>query len=220
MSNTQNNPNSGQTVPDPSQTPQNPGQTPQNPGQTPPSSKWRKKLKVAAKQAKNLMFRTALFGGVVKTIEFFVNISQVPQAICILTPYCQPPLPPPGWIATRIEDVYIKKLNNYEIDTTLVVTDKPPDKQPEYEVSIIRNVDQNLSRIGRPSKQNSGQYEAFIRKAKNNRTPLCLEIYGRRNFKTSEFKNIIGIKEFPSNNNYDSLTPEQRNQLCEPPRLL
>jgi hypothetical protein len=87
-------------------------------------------LKVAAKRAKNLIFGTALFGGVVKTIEFFVNISQVPQAICILTPYCQPPLPPPAWIATTIEEVYIKKLNNYEFDTTLVVTDKPPDKQP------------------------------------------------------------------------------------------
>jgi hypothetical protein len=221
MSNTQNNPNSGQTIPDPSQTPQNSGQTPQNPGQPTPSSEWKKKLKVAAKQAKNLIFGTALFGGVVKTIEFFVNISQVPQAICILTPYCQPPLPPPVWIATTIEDVYIKNLHNYEIDTTLVVTDKSPDdKQPENDVSIIRNVDQDLSKIGLANKQNSGQDEALLRKAKNNRTPLCLEIYGRRRFRTSEFKNIIGIKEFPSNNNYDSLTPEQRNLLCEGPRLL
>lgn len=220
MSNTQNNPNSGQTVPDPSLTPQNSGQIPQNSGQTPPSSEWRKKLKVATKRVKNLIFRTALFGGVVKTIEFFVNISQAPQAICILTPFCQPPLPPPVWIATRIEDVYIKKLNNYEIDTTLVLTDQPPDQKSENDVSIIKNVDQNLSRIGRPYKQNSGQYEALLRTAKNNRKPLCLEIYGQRNFKTSEFKNIIGIKEFPSNNNYDSLTAEQRNLLCEPRRLL
>jgi hypothetical protein len=114
-------------------------------------------LKVAAKRAKNLIFGTALFGGVVKTIEFFVNISQVPQAICILTPYCQPPLPRPVWIATRIEDVYLKKLNNYEIDTTLVVTDKSPYIQPDKEVSIIRKVDQDLSKIGRGNKQNSGQ---------------------------------------------------------------
>jgi hypothetical protein len=220
MNNTQNNPNSGPTVPDPSQTPQNLGQTPQNPGQATPSPDWKKKLKVAARRAKNLIFGTALFGGVVKTIEFFVNISQVPQAICILTPYCQPPLPPPVWIATTIEEVYIKKLHNYEVDTTLVVTDKPPDKQSENDVSIIRNVDQNLSKIGRAYKHNSGQYEALIRTAKNNQTPLCLEIYGRRNFKTSEFKNIIGIKEFPSKNNYDSLSSEQRNQLCEPPKLL
>ena len=85
---------------------------------------------------------------------------------------------------------------------------------------IIRKVERHLSKIGRGPKQNSGQYEALLRTAKNNRTPLCLEIYGRRNFKTSEFKNIIGIKEFPSKNNYDSLTPEQRNQLCEPPKLL
>jgi hypothetical protein len=58
------------------------------------------------------------------------------------------------------------------------VTDKPPEKQPEYEVSLIRNVDRDLSKIGRVHKQNSGQYEALIRTAKNNRTPLCLENYG------------------------------------------
>lgn len=219
MNNTQNNPNSGPTVPDPSQTPQNLGQTPQNPGQATPSPDWKKKLKVAARRAKNLIFGTALFGGVVNTIEFFVDISQVPQAICILTPYCRPLPPPPVWIATRIEDVYLKKLNNYEIDTTLVVTDKSPYIQPEKEVSVIRNVDQDLSKIGRPKKQNSGQYEALIRIAKNNRKPLCLEIYGRRNYETSEFKNIIGIKEFPSNNNYDSMRSEERERLCNEPSL-
>jgi hypothetical protein len=80
-----------------------------------------------------------------------------------------------------------KKLNNYEVYTTLVVTDKPPDKQPDYEVSIIRNVARYLSKIGRGNKQNSGQYETLLRTAKNNRTPLCLENYGRRNSKKPGF---------------------------------
>ncbi len=168
------------------------------------------------------MIGMALFGGAVKTIEFFVNISQVPQAICILTPLCPPPLPPlssPKWIGVKIEDVYVKDLRNYQLETTLVVTDKSPYEEQDKDVSVIKNVDQDLSKIGAGKKHNSGQYEAVLRTTKNNRKPICLKIYGRRHYPTSEFFNIIDIKEFPDTKNYDSLTSEARDRLCTPPGL-
>jgi hypothetical protein len=112
--------------------------------------------------------------------------------------------------------VYIKKLKNYEIETTLVVTDKAPGDDEKKDISVLRNVDQELSKIKYPKKSNSGQYEGILRKAKNNRKPLCLKIYGNRNFETSEFKNIINIKEdFPQNKTYDSLPSQERDRECE-----
>lgn len=199
MSNPQNNPNSGIT--------------------TIQSSGWITKFKVATHWTKTLMISMALFGGVVKTIEFSVNISQFPQAICSLIPFCPPQFPPPEWIATKIEDVYIKDLRNYELETTLVITDKSPHNKQEKDISILRNVDQDLSKIGAGKKQNSGQYEAVLRTAKNNRKPLCLKIYGRRHYPTSEFKNIIDLQDFPDSKIYDSLTSEERDKQCIPPTL-
>ncbi len=200
MSNPQNNPNSGQTT------------IIQKPG-------WKTKFKVATHWTKTLIIPMALFGGAVKTIEFFVTMSQFPQAICILTPLCPPEPPPPKWIGVKIEDVYIKDLRNYQLETTLVVTDKSPYEEQDKDFSIIKNVDQNLSKIGAGKKQNSGQYEAVLRIAKNNRKPLCLKIYGRRHYPTSDFKNIIDIKDFPAPQNYDSLKSEARDRECTPPTL-
>ncbi|MEG3858440.1 hypothetical protein [Microcoleus sp. herbarium12] len=200
MSNPQNNPNSGQTT------------IIQKPG-------WKTKFKIATHWTKTLIIPMALFGGAVKTIEFFVNMSQVPQAICILTPLCPPEPPPPKWIGVKIEDVYIKDLRNYQLETTLFVSDKSPYEEQDKDFSVIKNVDQNLSRIGAGKKQNSGQYEAVLRIAKNNRKPLCLKIYGRRHYPTSEFKNIIDIKDFPDPKNYDSLTSEARDRECTPKTL-
>jgi hypothetical protein len=196
MSNLQNNPNSGQkTILQP--------------------SGWRTKFKVAKHRTKTLMIGMALLGGVLKTMEVFVNISQFPQAICSLTPLCPPRLDDPVWIGTKIEDVYIKKLNNYEIETTLVVTDKAPSAKQEEDISVLRNVDQKLSKAHQHDKKNSGQFEAILRKAKNDRKPLCLKIYGRRNFATSEFKNIIVIDDdFPKSQKYDSLTSKERDDQC------
>jgi len=200
MSNPQNNPNSGQRT-------------------TIQSSGWITKFKVATR-TKTLIIGMGLFGGVVNTIEFFVNISQFPQAICSLTPFCPPSLDPPKWIGVKIEDVYIKKLRNYELETSLFVTDKSPYEDPlDKDVSVIRNVDQDLSKIGAGKKQHSGQYEAVLRTAKNNRKPVCLKIYGRRHYPTSEFFNIIDIKDFPDSQNYDSLKSEKRNKLCTPKTL-
>ena len=198
MSNPQNNPNLGQRT-------------------IIQSSGWITKFKVATHWTKTLMIGMALFGGVVKTIEFSVNISQFPQAICSLTPFCPPRFPPPKWIGVKIEDVYIKDLRNYQLESTLVVTDKSPYKDLDKDISIIRNVDQDLSRIGAGIKQNSGQYEALLRIAKNNRTPVCLKVYGRRHYPTSEFFNIIDIQDFPDSKTYDILTSTQRDDRCKPP---
>ena len=100
------------------------------------------------------------------------------------------------------------------------MTDKSPYKEQDKDFSVIKNVDQDLSKIGAGKKQNSGQYEAVLRIAKNNRKPLCLKIYGRRHYPTSEFKNIIDdIKDFPDPKNYDSLTSEARDRECTPKTL-
>jgi hypothetical protein len=158
-------------------------------------------------------------------IEKYNDLSQLRESSCRKnpsSPWCPPPHPDlPVWIGTKIEDVYIKNLKNYEIDTTLVVTDKAPGDDEKKDISVLRNVDQELSKIKYPKKSNSGEYEGILRKAKNNRKPLCLKIYGNRKFETSEFKNIIFIEDFPDSKTYDSLTSEERDQRCKQrPRLI
>ncbi|GET36532.1 hypothetical protein [Microseira wollei] len=154
-----------------------------------------------------------------KIVESVNNIVQFRESVCrtdLSAPLCPPEkLDPPQWIGTKIEDVYIKKLQNYEPETTLVVTDKFPDRTEKKDISVLRNVDQEISEIG-VKKRNSGQYEAILRRAKKNGTPLCLKIYGKRKFATSEFKNIIEIDEkFPDSKTYDSLNPEERDKKCK-----
>lgn len=154
-------------------------------------------------------------------VEKYNDLSQFRESFCRnnpSSPWCPPPRPnPPEWIGTKIEDVYIKKLSNYDLETTLVVTDKEPSKEEVKDISVIRNVDQELSKSGESEKRNSGQYEALLRRAKKHGKPVCLKIYGRRNFANSEFKNIIGLKkDFPGGTTYyNSLEPEQRDQECE-----
>ena len=174
---------------------------------------------------KNLRLQPVAIGVVILASSLFLlekynDLVQFHESVCRNNPsssWCPSPYPnPPEWIGTKIEDVYIKNLKNYEIDTTLVVTDKSPSAKQEEDISVLRNVDQELSKVKEGKKTNSGQYEAILRKAKNNRKPLCLRIYGNRNFETSEFKNIIDIKEdFPDNQTYDSLTSEERDLKCQ-----
>lgn len=151
-------------------------------------------------------------------VEKYNDIVQFPESVCRQNPswpWC--PSEEPEWIGTKIEDVYIKKLQNYEPETTLVVTDKSRHEEEKKDISVLRNVDQELSKLSSGGKKrNSGQFEAILRTAKNNRTPLCLRIYGKRDFATSEFKNIIAIDEdFPESKNYDSLTSTERDQKCQ-----
>jgi hypothetical protein len=153
-------------------------------------------------------------------IESVNNIVQFRESVCrtnLSSPLCPPEkLNEPQWIGTKIEDVYIKKLQNYEPETTLVVTDKSPyESEQEKDISIIRNIDQKLGEIGMNNKSNSGQYEAILRTAKKNGKALCLQIYGKRNFATSEFKNIIFIGDFPEGKTYDSLKSEERDKKCK-----
>jgi hypothetical protein len=158
-------------------------------------------------------------------VESVNNLVQFPESICRANPslpWCLSGKLTPQWIGTKIEDVYIKKLQNYEPETTLVVTDKFPAQTEDKDISILRNVDQQeLSKIGIKQKTNSGQYEAILRRYKKNGIPLCLKIYGKRNFATSEFKNIIIISDFPDSKTYDSLKSEERDKKCtdkyEPP---
>jgi hypothetical protein len=164
-----------------------------------------------------------IFAAGVNIVEFINNIVQFPESLCRANPslpWCFSGKISSQWIGTKIEDVYIKKLKNYEPETTLVVTDKP-ENSPEYEdISVLRNVDQNLSNINLGIKRNSGQFEAYLRKQKHGKKPVCLQIYGKRNFETSEFKNIIDYKEFPSNQVYNNLTPQERDTACkEEPRI-
>lgn len=173
---------------------------------------------------KNLRLQPVAIGVVLLASSLFLlekynDLVQFHESVCRNNPsssWCPSPHPnPPEWIGTKIEDVYIKKLKNYEIETTLVVTDKSPYEEEKKDISVLRNVDQELSKVKEGKKTNSGQYEAILRKAKNNRKPLCLRIYGNRNFETSEFKNIIDIKEnFPDNQTYDSLSSEERDLKC------
>lgn len=197
--------------------------TPPQPPQPPQSTKiqW----STLIKHLKNLRLRPVATGVVILASSLFLlekynDLVQFHESVCRNNPsssWCPSPPPnPPEWIGTKIEDVYIKKLKNYEIETTLVVTDKSPSKEEKKDISVLRNVDQELSQLDKGKKTNSGQYEAILRKAKNNRKPLCIRIYGNRNFETSEFKNIIGVREdFPPNQSYDTLTSEERDQECE-----
>ncbi|HAX80784.1 MAG TPA: hypothetical protein DCY88_34340 [Cyanobacteria bacterium UBA11372] len=160
-----------------------------------------------------------LITAALEIIESVNNIVQFRESVCrtnLSSPLCPQEKLDPQWIGTKIEDVYIKKLQNYEPETTLVVTDKPPDKTESKDISILRNVDQELAKINVVKKTNSGQYEAILRKAKNKGTPLCLQIYGKRKFATSEFKNIIDIEEeFPDSKTYDSRKPEEMDKKCK-----
>lgn len=193
---------------------------------TPPQPSQPTKIQFSTliKHLKNLRLRPVATGVVILASSLFLlekynDLVQFHESLCRNNPsssWCpSSPPKPPEWIGTKIEDVYIKKLNNYEIETTLVVTDKYPYEKEENDISVLRNVDQELSKIRRGKKTNSGHYEAILRKAKNNRKPLCLRIYGNRKFETSEFKNIIDIKEdFPDNQTYDSLRSEERDLKC------
>jgi hypothetical protein len=91
---------------------------------------------------------------------------------------------PPEWIGTRIEYIYTKQLPNYKPQTTLVQTDKPANG----DYAVLRNVDQDLSKIKRGRKNNSGNYEVSIRRTLQEKTPVCLEIYGQRLPEKSEFQ--------------------------------
>lgn len=153
-------------------------------------------------------------------VEKYNDIVQFHESVCRNNPssrWCPSETIEPEWIGTKIEDVYIKRLQNYEPETTLVVTDKSRHEEEKKDISVLRNVDQDLSKLSSGGKKrNSGQFEAILRTAKNNRTPLCLRIYGKRDFGTSEFKNIIAIdEEFPESKNYDSLTSTERDQKCQ-----
>lgn len=151
-------------------------------------------------------------------IEKTNDLVQFYQSVCrtdLSSPWCSSELPKPEWIGTKIEDIYIKKLRDYEPETTLVVTDKPENTTENEDISVLRNVDQDLSKINQGKKRNSGQFEAFLRKARNQRKPVCLKIYGKRNFEKSEFKNIIDYSEFPRDQVYERLTSQQRNQVCD-----
>lgn len=118
---------------------------------------------------------------------------------------------PPEWIGTRIEYIYTKQLPNYKPQTTLVQTDKPANG----DYAVLRNVDQDLSKIKRGRKNNSGNYEVSIRRTLQDKTPVCLEIYGQRLPEKSEFKNIIQINSWPKDKNYDKLTSEERDEECK-----
>ena len=101
-----------------------------------------------------------------------------------------------------------------------LVTDRPENVPEDEDISVLRNVDQDLSKINLGIKRNSGQFEAYLRKKRNEKKPVCLQIYGKRKFETSEFQNIIDYQEFPSNQVYDKLTPQQRDRVCkEEPRI-
>ncbi|HAZ48294.1 MAG TPA: hypothetical protein DDW76_05420 [Cyanobacteria bacterium UBA11369] len=183
---------------------------------TPTPNNWWSKFIQTIQKFPPLVISLGLVGGIIKTAESVNNIVQLPESVCRANPsflLCPPEKLDPEWIGTRIEDVYIKKLQNYEPETTLVVTDKPEKTTENEDISILRNVDQDNSRINLGTKKNSGQYEAFLRRAKSERKPVCLRVYGRRNFETSEFKNIIDYNEFPSDQVYKNLTPQRRDQI-------
>ncbi len=149
-------------------------------------------------------------------IEKTNDLVQFYQSFCrtdLSSPLCPPEKLDSEWIGTKIEDVYNKNIKRYEPETTLVVTDKLDNTTENEDISILRNVDQDNSRVNLGTKKNSGQYEAFLRRAKSERKPVCLRVYGRRNFETSEFKNIIDYNEFPSDQVYKNLTPQRREQI-------
>ncbi len=118
--------------------------------------------------------------------------------------------PSPEWIGVKIERITNKQLPNYSSQTTIIQTDKPPNADNV----LLRNIDQDLKAIGGGSKYNSGNYGVALDRALTNKNPLCLEVYGKRIPKKSEYKNIIRINTFPDKKNYEKLNSEQRDALC------
>jgi hypothetical protein len=162
----------------------------------------------------NLVPFTLLLASSFYLLDKFNNLYQLGEYSCRIESslwWC--PSEPPEWIGTKIEDVYNKNISQYTPETTLVVTDKSEKTLENEDVSILRNVDQDMSRINLGKKRNSGQYEAFLRKAKNEKKPVCLQTYGKRNFEKSEFKNIIDYNEFPFDLVFKNLTSKQRDRV-------
>jgi len=191
--------------------------TPQNNQNQATNNQWLTRIQ-RIRNLQTVAVSLVLLGSAYNILQAVNNITQGTESFCRANPssrWCPSEKIDPEWIGTKIEDVYIKKLQNYEPETTLVVTDKSPDQIEEKDISILRNVDQGLSKINLGEKRNSGQYEALLRTAKKNGKPLCLIIYGKRKFATSEFKNIISIQDFPDSKTYDSLNSEKRDQRCK-----
>jgi hypothetical protein len=82
---------------------------------------------------------------------------------------------------------------------------------------LLKNTDQDLLKLKGDKKNNSGQYEVILRRYKSERKPVCLRIYGIRRFETSEFKNIILLRDFPPDKlpNYDDMQPTKRDMACQ-----
>jgi hypothetical protein len=118
--------------------------------------------------------------------------------------------PPPEWIGTKIEHIYNKQLPGYKFAITLIETDKVGGDN-----LVLRNIDQDLTSINRAQKYNSGDYAVHLRRLKESQVPVCLEIYGRRFPKNSEFKNVIQINKWSSSKDYYTLTSVERDKECQ-----
>ncbi|MEL6458579.1 MAG: hypothetical protein AAFQ91_10070 [Cyanobacteria bacterium J06621_15] len=115
----------------------------------------------------------------------------------------------PQWIATKIEYIHVKNINNKEIEQ--VGTDRQ-----EQEYSILSNVDQNLIAINLASKNNSADYTLSLNTYRDKKQPVCLLTYGKRVPKKSQFKNIIKIKPFllKSDEKYTDIKVSERDERC------
>lgn len=115
-------------------------------------------------------------------------------------------LPKSQWIGVRIEEVHDKLLPEQKSATTLIQTDKLANKP----TAVLKNNDEPAFH-----KYNSGNYAVTLRRAMRDKEQLCLKISGERIPRKSEFMNIIQINAFPTNKNYDALSPDLRDQVCQ-----
>lgn len=115
--------------------------------------------------------------------------------------------PKTQWIGVRIQELYPMLLPGRSDNTMLVMTDRLANEP----TALLKNDDEEPYF----HKNNSGNYEVALKRAVQNKQPVCLMISGKRIPKQSEFMNIIQINRFPVDKNYDNLSPEVRNQECQ-----
>jgi hypothetical protein len=178
-----------------------------------------KRLIVSAAVLTTLATVLGLFGPLTNAITFFEKIGdEVKQAFKSdpPTPTCFTTMPTINnvttskWIGAKVESVTEQKYQKYCSNTKIIQTD-----QNLSEFINVKNVDQDLSSISRNSKNNSMDFTAHLKRAEKRKQPLCLEVYGIRNYKESDFKNIIQINFWKSKKNYEKLSAEERNSECE-----
>jgi hypothetical protein len=120
-----------------------------------------------------------------------------------------PKLTSTSWIGVKVEAVYVQQLPNYVPQTTLIRTDRN-----SVESIVVRNVDQDLSAIGKGLKRNSGFFTPHLDRIRTQGLAVCLELYGIRDMNKSEYMNVIKVNSWTSIKKYEDLSFDERDGEC------